>query len=134
MALGTIMHDLATVTVSGTTAPTGNVAFRFYSSAAACTGDTTFTAGTTMGSIALSASAPYVAHPSTNTSALHAGTYAFKANWPGDVNYTGNTSSCETFIVNKGNLTLTTTVHTDTPMRRWPVVQPSGRACTTGQT
>src|SRR5206468_2284984 len=45
--LGTIMHDLATVTVTPSfAAPTGSVDFRFYTSLTACTDDTGFAAGT----------------------------------------------------------------------------------------
>ena len=90
--LGSVIHDLATVTPSGAAAPTGSVDFRFYSTGAACTADTTFTAGTTKGSVALTATAPYVAHPSTDSGALTPGTYAFRAKWAGDANYTGSTS------------------------------------------
>jgi len=75
------------------------VSFRFYGTVAACTDDTTFTGGTAKGTIALDGANPGVAHPSLDTGALGPGTYAFKAKWPGDINYTGNTSGCETFTV-----------------------------------
>jgi hypothetical protein len=98
--LGTIMHDLATVSVSPAfAAPTGSVTFRFYTSLASCTDDTTFTGGVLKGTIALDGATPGVAHPSDDTGALAPGTYAFKAKWPGDPNYTGNTSGCEYFEV-----------------------------------
>lgn len=109
--LGSVIHDLATVTPGGSIAPTGNVDFRFYNTVAACTSDSTFTGGTTKGSVALDGANPGVAHPSTDTGSLGAGTYAFKAKWAGDTNYTGNISDCETFTVNKAPLTVTTTVH-----------------------
>src|SRR5262249_5754688 len=49
--LGTIMHDSATVTPNPAAGPvpTGNVNFRFYNSAADCTNDSGFSAGTVMG-------------------------------------------------------------------------------------
>src|SRR5262245_38397002 len=111
--LGTIMHDSATVTPNPASgpAPTGNVNFRFYNSAADCSNDSGFSAGTVMGSIALNGANPGVAHPSQSTAALGAGTYAFKAKWDGDSHYGGNTSSCETFIVDKATLSITTQVH-----------------------
>ncbi len=110
--LGTIMHDQATVTVTPNFgSPTGNIDFRFYTSLQACTDDTTFSAGTTMGSIALNGANPGVAHPSTATDALAAGTYAFKAKWAGDSTYDGNTSSCENFTVNQGTTSVTTELH-----------------------
>jgi hypothetical protein len=113
VSLGTIMHDSATVTPNPGSgpAPTGNVNFRFYNSSADCTNDTGFTGGTAMGSIALNGANPGVAHPSQSTAALGAGTYAFKAKWDGDSHYAGNTSSCETFIVDKATVSITTQVH-----------------------
>src|SRR5262249_19921333 len=111
--LGTIMHDSATVTPNPAAGPvpTGNVNFRFYNSAADCTNDSGFSAGTVMGSIPLNGANPDVAHPSQSTAVLAAGTYAFKAKWDGDSHYAGNTSSCETFIVDKATLSITTQVH-----------------------
>jgi uncharacterized repeat protein (TIGR01451 family) len=109
--LATSMHDKAIVTVSGSIAPTGNVDFRFYTSLASCTEDSNFVGGTTKGSIALDGASPGVAHPSTSTGALTPGTYAFKAKWAGDSNYTGGTSSCENFTVNQGTSTVATTLH-----------------------
>ncbi len=110
--VGTVMHDLATVAVSPAfAAPTGNVDFRFYVSPAVCTNDSGFTGGTTKGSIALDGATPGVAHPSTDTGALTPGTYAFKAQWGGDTNYTGNTSGCETFTVEQGTSSVATELH-----------------------
>jgi hypothetical protein len=103
--LGTVMHDLATVTPSGTTAPTGNVSFTFYNNDS-CDGD-----GTAAGTVALNGANPGVAHPSDSTAALAAGSYAFQANWPGDTNYFGSTSDCEHFTVNKAQLHVTTEAH-----------------------
>ena len=99
------MHDLATVTPSSALAPTGNVNFTFYTNGT-CTGD-----GTAAGTVALNGANPGVAHPSTSTAALSPGTYAFRATWPGDVNFTGNTSSCENFTVNKAQLDVSTDIH-----------------------
>jgi len=103
VALGTVMHDSATVTASGSFAPTGDVSFTFYSNNA-CEGD-----GIAAGTVALDSSG--VAHPSDSTTALAAGSYSFRASWAGDVNYPGTTSACEPFTVNKAQLTITTTVH-----------------------
>jgi hypothetical protein len=105
VSLGAIMHDLATVTPSGTTAPTGSVSFTFYTNGA-CSGD-----GTAAGTIALNGANPGVAHPSTSEGPLGAGNYGFKASWPGDANYTGNTSSCENFTVNQAQLSVATNIH-----------------------
>ncbi len=105
VSLGTVMHDLATVTPSGTTAPTGNVSFTFFSNGS-CSGD-----GTSAGVVALNGANPGIAHPSNSTSALSAGSYGFKASWPGDTNYSGNTSSCENFTVSPAQLNVTTDIH-----------------------
>src|SRR5205814_2174993 len=62
-----------------------------------------------------------IAHPSSSTGALGAGSYAFRASLAADSNYTVNGSAtsgsgaCEPFTVAKGNLTIATTVHTDSP-------------------
>ncbi len=94
------VHDSATVMVSPDFAPpSGNVTFRFYGSSAACSADTNFSGGLWSSTVALDGNNPGVAHPSTSTGALSAGTYAFKAKWAGDTNYTGNTSDCEVFTV-----------------------------------
>ena len=104
--LGTVMHDLASVAVTPAfAAPTGNVAFTFYSNST-CEGS-----GTAAGSIALDGATPGVAHPSSATAALAPGSYAFKASWPGDTNYTGDASDCEPFTVSQGTSTVTTTLH-----------------------
>jgi len=113
--LGSVIHDSATVTLIPSAVPTGSVTFRFYTSSTDCTADTTFNGGTTMGTVALNGSNPGVAEPSTATSALVPGTYAFKAKWPGMTGYTGSISSCETFTVNKAQLGVNTTVHSDAP-------------------
>jgi hypothetical protein len=92
--LGTVMHDLATVSVTpGFASPTGSVTFTFFTNGT-CDGD-----GTAFGTVVLDGANPGVAHPSTATAALAAGSYAFRASWPGDAAYTGNTSSCENFTV-----------------------------------
>lgn len=115
VALGSVIHDLATVTVSPAfAAPTGSVSFRFYTSAASCTADTGFTGGTAKGTIALDGSNPGAAHPSTDSGALGPGTYAFKASWPGDSNYTGDVSDCETFTVLQAPSDIVTELHSST--------------------
>jgi len=113
--LGSVIHDTATVTLTPSAVPTGSVSFRFYTSVAACTADTAFSAGTAKGTVALNGSNPGVADPSDATAALTPGTYAFKAKWPGMTGYTGSISSCETFTVTQARLGVNTTVHSDSP-------------------
>ncbi|HSX18136.1 MAG TPA: Ig-like domain-containing protein [Candidatus Saccharimonadales bacterium] len=115
VALGSIIHDLATVTLTPSAIPTGSVTFRFYTTVAACTADTNFTGGVTEGTVALDGNNPGVAHPSQDTGALTPGTYAFKANWPGNTSYQGSTSDCENFTVNQAQLAIATRVHSDSP-------------------
>lgn len=105
VSLGTVMHDKATVTVSGPFVPTGSVSFTFYSNDS-CDG-----LGTAMGTVALDGASPGVAHPSDSTAALAAGSYSFKASWLGDTNYPTGASSCENFNVSKAQLNVTTEVH-----------------------
>jgi len=113
--LGSVIHDTATVTLTPSAVPTGSVNFRFYTTAAACTADTTFAGGTTMGTVALNGGNPGIADPSSATTALTPGTYVFKAQWPGMNGYLGSISTCETFTVTKAQLGINTTVHSDSP-------------------
>ncbi len=103
--LGTTVHDQATVTGIAAFAPTGSVAFTFYTTANDCTG-----ASVAAGSVALAGN-PGVAHPSDSFGPLAAGSYSFKASYPGDSNYNGSTSLCEPLEVEQADTTITTEVH-----------------------
>lgn len=110
VALGTNVHDKATVGGTSNGTPTGNVDFRFYTSSADCTADSAFTGGVTKGTVALSAG---LAHPSTATGSLAPGTYAFKAKYTSNDASKWNDAigSCEIFTVTKANTTTSTQVH-----------------------
>jgi hypothetical protein len=112
--LNTSVHDKATVGGVTNGTPTGSVTFRFYTSSAACTNDTTFSAGTTKGTVTLVSG---VAHPSTASGALGPGTYAFKAQYASNdtTKWNNATSSCEVFNIGKAQLGINTTVHSDSP-------------------
>lgn len=101
VALGTIMHDKATVSANIGT-PTGTVAFTFFNNGT-CSGQ-----GTAAGTVALVSG---VAHPATSQGPLGAGSYSFKARYNGDGNYPASDSACEPFSVNKAQLAITTTIH-----------------------
>jgi uncharacterized repeat protein (TIGR01451 family) len=104
VALGTTVHDAATVTSTNSTAkPTGNVNFTFYTNSN-CTGE-----GTSAGSHALDANG--IADPSSPEGPLAAGSYGFKATYVGDVNFVGSTGECEPLTVTKGTPTTATTLH-----------------------
>lgn len=100
--LGTVMHDKATVGVSDGFAATGNVTFSFF------TNGTCANTPVSTSDVALSAG---VAHPSQSSGTLSAGSYSFQATWPGDTNYTGSTSACEHFTVDKADTTTATAIH-----------------------
>ena len=103
VALGTNVHDKATVTSANDSFPiTGTVTFTFFSNGT-CTG-----AGTGKGTVALVAG---VAHPSDASGALAAGDYSFRATYNGDGNFTGSTSACEPFHVNTAASTTVTELH-----------------------
>ncbi|HLO30005.1 MAG TPA: Ig-like domain repeat protein, partial [Anaerolineales bacterium] len=104
VALGTTVHDSATVSGSGFGTPTGSVTFTFYTASDQCTDDSV-----AAGTVTLDASG--VAHPSDAFGPLAAGSYSFQATYSGDSNYEGSTSPCEPLTVNKAQLTITTTVH-----------------------
>ena len=88
------VYDSASVT--GGYSPTGDVAFRFYDTQAACTADKGFTGGTVEGIIGLSGN---TAGPSDTVTGLSAGNYSFKAQYAGDTNNNSVMSDCEPFYV-----------------------------------
>ncbi|MFH1229297.1 MAG: hypothetical protein V1678_02635 [Candidatus Aenigmatarchaeota archaeon] len=94
VALGSTVHDYASVTglVSGFTP--ANVVFTFY------TDDICDGQSTSAGSVTL---VDGVAHPSDSEGPLAAGAYAFKASIAGDSNYLEDTSDCEPLTVNKAD-------------------------------
>src|SRR5262245_61891913 len=99
VALGSVMHDNATlIGANPNFAPTGAVTFAF--------------SGGPLGPNAPT-EPPFYA-TSANTAPLAAGNYSFSAAFAGDSNYnaiTSGTHNPETFIVDKGTLTLTTVMH-----------------------
>jgi hypothetical protein len=101
--LGSSIHDKATVSGNGTTTPTGNVTFTFFSGGN-CTTGTSAGAGT----VTL---VNGVAHPSTAETNLAAGDYAFRARYNGDSNYQYSVSDCEPITVNQAQLTIGTKIH-----------------------
>jgi hypothetical protein len=106
VALGTTVHDQATVTGIPAFDPTGSVTFTFYTTASDCTG-----ASVGAGTVALVSG---VAHPSTSQGPLAAGSYSFRASYPGDTNYNAVTSDCEPLTVNKADTTTATEIHDGT--------------------
>jgi uncharacterized repeat protein (TIGR01451 family) len=105
VALGTSVHDRATV--SDTVAsvdPTGTATFTFFANGT-CAGT-----GTAKGTVAL---VNGVAHPSTASGALAAGDYSFQAHYNGDDNFAASTSPCEPFHVDKAGSSSATQLHND---------------------
>jgi hypothetical protein len=107
VALGTTVHDSATVTGIPGLVPTGSVTFTFYTASDQCTG-----ASVGAGTVTLNASG--VAHPSTSQGPLAAGSYSFRASYRGDRNYNASTSPCEPLTVTKANSSTATTIHNAT--------------------
>ena len=109
VALGSVLHDTAQITGQvGGFSPSGGVTFTFYTSSTDCS------AGGASIATAASPDAGNGDPRSVDTSALGAGNYAFKATVAGDSNYTGDTSACEPFVVNKAQLAAATTIHNAT--------------------
>ena len=101
VALGSVMHDVATVTgeVSGfTRAPT---TFTFSANGTCAAGSSIANAGSDGGG-----------EKSADTSPLGAGSYSFLASVASDANYdVVDDTGCEPFTVNKANVTISTNVH-----------------------
>ena len=103
VALGTNVHDKATVSEANPAAdPTGDVTFTFFTNNA-CDGQ-----GTGKGTVVLVAG---IAHPSDASGALPAGNYAFRAHYNGDANFDASTSPCEPFQVNTAASSTATELH-----------------------
>jgi hypothetical protein len=105
IALGSSVHDSATVTGFG---PTGNVTFTFFRGGD-CTTGTAEGAGTV--ALVAATATTSTAHPSDTKATLTAGNYAFRAQYAGDGSNIGSTSACEPFSVGKGTLNLSTQIH-----------------------
>jgi hypothetical protein len=95
VALGTVVHDEATVTKTAGTpaavpAPTGSVTFQLFPNGT-CTGSST----TTYAGVSLNASGLAVTPSFTPA----AGSYGYLATYSGDANYPSHTAACEPFTV-----------------------------------
>ena len=99
--LGATVNDFATVTGTGNVAPTGTVAFTFYSTVD-CSGT-----GVNAGTASLNSSGNAV---SNNEGPLTAGSYSFQANYSGDNNNAPSTGACEPLTVSKAASSTVTTV------------------------
>ena len=108
VALGSTVHDKATVWGTGAGTPTGKVDFTFFTSNDCTTGGTA--AGT---DIVLDANG--VAHPSSSEGPLGAGTYSFQAIYKGDENYKTSTGKCEPLTVNQADSSTVTEIHSGNP-------------------
>src|SRR5262249_27529776 len=101
VALGSKTHDTATVSGGGSGFTLPAVSFTLTSSySGSCA------AGNGLGNDGTEGSAT----KSSDTAALGAGSYAFRASVADNDNYIGANSVCEPFTVNKANLTLTTDI------------------------
>ena len=102
-AVGTTIHDKATVTGSGPT-PTGSVTFKWYTTKD-CSGSYT-----TKGTITLDSNG--VAHPSSDVT-VPSGGGSFKAFYGGDSVYNGDSSDCEPLSTPKKTSYTDTVIHQD---------------------
>jgi len=98
VALGTIVHDNATLTGGSTSpTPTGDITYSFYNDED-CLDDPVSTQTVSLGT------------ESSATSALAAGSYGYVASYSGDANNNAATGVCEPFTVNKIPLEISTTI------------------------
>jgi hypothetical protein len=88
--LDSTVHDQAVVSGTGAGTPTGTVTFTFFTSGDCTTGAQGAGMVTLVGG---------VAHPSDTAGPLGAGSYAFRAHYSGDSNYSESTSACEPLTV-----------------------------------
>ncbi len=101
VAVGTTVHDSATVSGAGPT-PTGTVSFTWFNEGR-CDSE-----GTSAGSITLVGG---VAHPSTSQTPSTPGMYSFQATYSGDNVYDGSTGDCEPLTVTEASSSTATTIH-----------------------
>src|SRR5215213_1760506 len=105
VALGTNVHDKATVSdANAAFDATGDATFTFFGNAT-CAGD-----GASKGTVSLVGG---VAHPSGASGVLAAGDYSFQAHYNGDDNFDPSTSECEPFHVNTAASSTATELHND---------------------
>ena len=101
-ALGSKVHDTATVTASPFTA-TGTVTYQLYSGL-------TCASGNKIGSAQQVALSSGSVPDSAETAALQAGSYGYQAIYSGDGNYNGSTGACEPFAISKAGSATATVV------------------------
>jgi hypothetical protein len=104
--LGSVVHDTGKITggvVSGFS--TEPITFKFYAGDK-CEGD-----GTSVNNIGADVGGDPTRDRSSDSAALGAGSYSYKAFVAGNDNYVGSDSGCEPFTVNKGDLTIRTDIH-----------------------
>lgn len=101
--LGAIVHDSVTATGPYEN-PTGSVVFYWYNNNT-CNGEPINTSDT------FSLSSGYYDATTFTKGPLTVGSYAFKARYSGDSNYTSGDSACEPLAVTKAGTTVTTQVH-----------------------
>jgi hypothetical protein len=103
-ALGSVVHDSAKVTVSNPAVPIpagSYVTFKFYKDSTLLTTENV-NVDTTTG----------LAHPTADTSALHAGSYHYSATFTSGASNVGNSIAAdEPLTINKGDLKIVTTIH-----------------------
>src|SRR5262249_54508936 len=106
VALGSTVHDSATVSGIPAFVPTGDVTFTFYTASSGCTG-----ASVGAGTVALDAGGG--ADPADAEGPLAAGSYSFQAHYNGDSNYNERMSDCEPLSVGGSSTSTATAIHDD---------------------
>jgi hypothetical protein len=97
---------------AGVVEPSGTVTYSFYSGNETCSGSAS-TQEVTVN--AATGAVP----PTSDTAALEAGLYSYKAVYSGDASYLGATASCEGIVVNKSSPTMTATVDDAATSKAW---------------
>ena len=105
VALGSSVHDSATVSGTAFGPPTGTVTFTWFTERDDCTG-----ASTAAGTVPLWSG---TAHPADSFGPLATGTYSFRAVYNGDANYSASTGPCEPLTVRKATSSTVTAIHRD---------------------
>ncbi len=100
--LGESVYDSATVTGVSGVPPTGTVTYEFFTTANGT--------GTPTDEV-VTLNADGTVPISAVTTALAAGSYSYIATYSGDNNYMGATGAVEPLTINRGTLTLTTTIY-----------------------
>lgn len=115
-ALGTAVHDTATLS-GGSTTMTGTVTYSFFTNGT-CAGTASSTQDVTIGASN--------SVPDSSAQTLGAGSYSYTARYNGDINNQAAGATCEPFMVSKASSSTSTTVFDNATKAAWAGTEVAG--------